>query len=126
MSPLKTLSITIPAIILVCLAIIFAADIRFGINRWLFDIQKADDASRYATLKQVEDTARSMIASYQADRLTWEQYRDAADPQQQSWGEQARIRANRTSQTYNEFIRKNSFRWRDALPADIDRELNPL
>lgn len=41
-------------------------------NEWMHDVQTADDATNYETRKQVEDTCRAMIASYEADRMTYE------------------------------------------------------
>lgn len=46
-------------------------------NRWFFGVQKADDATRYSTIKKVEDTCRAMIASYEVDKLMYEQYKDS-------------------------------------------------
>lgn len=37
--------------------------------------KKIDEATLYDTLKQVEDTCRAMIASYQSDFLIWTQYK---------------------------------------------------
>jgi len=95
-------------------------------NSWFGLVQRADDATNYETLKQVEDTCRSMIASYEADRLTYEQYKDSEDDEQQSWAEQAKMRANRTASTYNNYILENSFVWSGNVPNDIDSELDYL
>lgn len=95
-------------------------------NGIFHDVQKADDASRYSTRKQVEDTARAMIASYEADALTYEQYRDSQSDEQRSWAEQAAMRANRTASTYNNYILQNSYVWEDNIPDDIRYELEPL
>lgn len=46
---------------------------RETINGIRADVQKADGRSRYETMKQVEDTYRSMIASYRSDQLYYEQ-----------------------------------------------------
>lgn len=83
------------------------------------NIQKADDRSSYETLKKVEDTCRAMIASYKADVLTYEQYKDSPDKEKQSWAEQAKMRANQTATTYNEYMLKNSFVWHENIPRDI-------
>ena len=48
-------------------------------NNWFFEVQKADDATNYATRKKVEDTARSMLATYEADKMIYEQYKDSED-----------------------------------------------
>lgn len=95
-------------------------------NSWFGLVQRADDASNYETLKQVEDTCRSMIASYEADRLTYEQYKNSEDDEQQSWAEQAKMRANRTASTYNNYILENSYVWSGNVPNDIDSELDYL
>lgn len=92
-------------------------------NSWFHEVQKADDATKYQTRKQVEDTCRSMIASYNADRLTYEQYKDSDNPEKQSWAEQAKMRANKTASSYNEFILKNSYVWSGNVPNDILSEL---
>ena len=95
-------------------------------NSWFGLVQKADDATNYETLKQVEDTCRSMIASYEADRLTYEQHKNSEDDEQQSWAEQAKMRANRTASTYNNYILENSYVWSGNVPEDIDSELDYL
>ena len=41
-------------------------------NSWFYQVQKADDNTNYETIKKVEDTCRSMIASYNSDKLTYE------------------------------------------------------
>ena len=120
----------IAAIAAVCIGLIlfFAAN-PFGVmswNSWFGLVQKADDATNYETLKQVEDTCRSMIASYEADRLTYEQYKNSEDDEQRSWAEQAKMRANRTTSTYNNYILENSYVWSGNVPEDIDSELDYL
>ena len=95
-------------------------------NSWFGLVQRADDATNYETLKQVEDTCRSMIASYEADRLTYEQYKNSEDDEQQSWAEQAKMRANRTASTYNNYILENGYVWEGNVPKDIDDRLDYL
>jgi spermidine synthase len=92
-------------------------------NNWEFSLRKADDATDYETLKEVEDTCRAMIASYESDRLTYEQYKDSDDEEKQSWAEQAKMRANKTASSYNNYVMKNSFVWKDNIPVDIYAEL---
>ena len=92
-------------------------------NSWWFNVQKADDATSYQTLREVEDKCRAMMASYQKDKATWELYRDSENTEKQGWAEQARMRANGTAASYNEYILKNSFVWRDGVPTDITHEL---
>lgn len=87
--------------------------------------QKVDDRTNYDTIKQVEDTCRSMQASYKSDVLTYEQYKDA-DGEKGNWAEQAKMRANRTAASYNEYILKNSFVWDGNIPDDIAQSLQYL
>lgn len=88
-------------------------------NNWWHGVQKADDLTNYDTLKKVEDTCRAMIASYQSDKLTYEQYKDSDNEEKQSWAEQAKMRANKTAMEYNNYILKNSYVWKNNVPADI-------
>ena len=88
-------------------------------NSYGFAVQKVDDATRYETRKKVEDACRAMIANYEADRISYEQYKQSDDAEKQGWAEQAKMRANRTAASYNEYYLKNSFVWSGAVPSDI-------
>lgn len=88
-------------------------------NNYWHNVQKVDDNTRYETRKQVEDTCRAMISSYESDKLTYIQYKDSDNEEKQSWAEQAKMRANKTAVEYNNYILKNSYIWRDNVPADI-------
>lgn len=101
----------------------FTPAFRAAINDNMHAVQKADDATRYATLKKVEDTCRAMLASYEADKLTWQQYKDSESEEKRSWADQAMIRANRTAATYNNYILENSYVWAGNVPEDIDMKL---
>lgn len=81
--------------------------------------QKASDNVNYERLKKVEDTARAMIATYKSDKLTYEAYKNTDI----ELATQAKIRANRTAVTYNEYILKNSFHWQGNIPNDIYNQL---
>lgn len=95
-------------------------------NRWFYNVQKADDITNYNTIKQVEDSCRAMISSYTSDKLTWEQYKDSENAEQVSWANQAKMRANKTAASYNEYILKNNFVWQDNIPKDIKQRLEYL
>lgn len=86
--------------------------------------QKIEDRTSYDTRKKVEDTCRSMIASYKTDKATYEMYKESDNEEKRSWAEQARMRANKTANTYNEYILKNSFVWEGNIPEDIEQKLN--
>lgn len=92
-------------------------------NNWWNDVQEADDESNYDTLKKVEDTCRSMIASYESDKLMYEQYKDSDNEEQQGWAAQAKNRANSTAVKYNNYILENEHVWKDAVPSDIYKTL---
>lgn len=113
------------AIILV-LAILFFAVTPVGRgvwNTWFHAVQKADDVTNYETKKQVEDSCRAMISSYTSDGLTYEQYKDSDNEEKQSWAEQAKMRANKTATSYNEYVLKNAYVWNGNIPADIRMNL---
>lgn len=93
--------------------------VRELVNGVKHDVQKADDRTNYETIKKVEDTCRAMIASYEADKLTYEQYKDSTDKEKTEWAEQAKMRANKTASSYNNYILKNSYVWSDNVPKDI-------
>ena len=95
-------------------------------NSWFYVVQKADDATLYATRKKVEDTCRAMMASYTTDKLTYQQYRDSASEEQRGWAAQAKMRANKTAASYDEYILKNSFVWEGNVPDDIHKKLEYL
>lgn len=121
----KRWQITIIVIALIFLLVIgyyTSPAFRTMINTELYAVQKADDATNYNTIKKVEDMCRSMISSYNADVLTWEQYKNS-DGEQRSWADQARMRANKTASTYNAYILQNSFVWANNVPNDIKSEL---
>lgn len=95
-------------------------------NNWFHDVQKADDATNYEAIKKVEDTCRAMISSYNADKLTYEQYKDSDNEEKQSWAEQAKMRANKTASTYNNYILENEYVWKGNVPSDIRYRLEYL
>lgn len=93
------------------------------INNWTYSLQKADDDTSYTTIKKVEDTCRAMITSYTSDTHTYKQYKISSLEYEKELASQAKIRANRTAASYNEYILKNSFIWEDNIPSDIAKEL---
>ena len=116
----KVIAIVVSCILLIPIVYFGATPLgRRTWNNWWHDVQKADDDTRYDTRKAVEDTCRSMIASYNSDKLTYEQYKDSDNAEKQSWAEQAKMRANRTASDYNNYILKNNYVWKNDVPADI-------
>ena len=87
-------------------------------NEWRYGLKKVDEKT-YKNQKEVENTCRAMIASYTQDKLVYEQYKDSEIDEERSWANNAKIRANNTAATYNNYILKNSYVWRDNVPNDI-------
>lgn len=107
---------------LLLLAILFFAVTPIGRtiwNNWWHDVEKADDNTSYENRKMVEDTCRAMIASYKTDVNTYNMYKDSDNEEKLSWAEQARMRANKTANSYNEYVLKNSYVWNGNVPIDI-------
>lgn len=95
-------------------------------NSYKYSAQKIDDMTDYDTMKKVEDTCRSLIVSYETDKLMYEQYKDSDIKEERSWANNAKIRANKTAVTYNEYILKNSYVFQNNIPKDIKMELEIL
>lgn len=95
-------------------------------NNWFHEVKVADDNTNYYTKKEVEDSCRAMISSYEADKLTYLQYKDSDNEEKQSWAEQAKMRANKTASTYNNYVLKNGYVWQNNVPSDIKIELEYL
>lgn len=107
---------------LLLLAILFFAVTPIGRtiwNNWWHDVEKADDNTSYENRKMVEDTCRAMMASYKTDVDTYNMYKDSDNEEKLSWAEQARMRANKTANSYNEYMLKNSYVWNGNVPIDI-------
>jgi hypothetical protein len=124
---MKTIAIILITVIVVAL-LYFAVTPggRATWNNWWHGVQKADDITNYVTLKKVEDSCRAMISSYESDKLTYLQYKDSDNEEKQSWADQAKMRANKTAIEYNNYILKNSYVWKDNIPADIYMRLDIL
>lgn len=119
----KSLAISGVIAIVIILVVVFAPNIRATVNNWKHDIQKADDATNYATRKEVEDTCRAYIASYEADKITYDTNKKFDSIEAQELANAARTRANRTAATYNTYYLQNSYVWEDNIPSDIKAEL---
>jgi hypothetical protein len=66
-------------------------------------------------VKEVEDTCRAMIASWEADLQT---YMDLKDTDKDG-AEVARLSANRTADMYNEYLLMNTYVFGETLPDGI-------
>lgn len=117
------IAIIIMTVLAIALLYVATPQVRGMVNSLFRRVQMVDDNTRYSTMRTVEDTARAMIASHKADVLTWEQYRYSENEQEYSWSQQAKMRANKTASSYNNYLLKNRYVWRDNIPADIALEL---
>ena len=117
------LCIAMVLLMVLCVSLTGCASVVGAYNEWRHEIQQVDDATRYQTRKQVEDTCRATIVSYESDRLTWEQYKDSESAEQRSWADAAKIRANKAAVTYNEYILKNGYVFDGNIPESILKEL---
>ena len=86
-------------------------------------MNKIDDATKYSTLKRVEDTCRAMIASYETDKQTYQSSKNSKNLTERGYAVAAIIHANAIAAQYNEFILKNSFIFRNGVPRDISARL---
>ena len=93
------------------------------INSYDNMMKKVDDRTTYEIRKKVEDTARASIASYKTDKLTYEMYKDSDDTEKKSWAENAKMRANKTANIFNEYMLKNSYVFEGNIPSDINFQL---
>lgn len=126
MKALKTAAGVAVGLMVLLTAVFFCTPAGHGVwNTYAHQVQKVDDATSYRTRKVVEDTCRATIVSYEADRLTWLQYKDSPDADQRSWADAAKLRANKAALTYNEYFLKNSYVFSGNIPQDI-REKLPL
>jgi len=89
-------------------------------NQYDYAANKIDEATLYKLKKEVEDTCRAMVASYTSDKLVYFQYQVSENKNEREWAEQAKMRANKTASTYNNYILKNDYVWSDNIPEDID------
>lgn len=112
------------SILLIVIGYNFAPGIRETVNKNQAAVQIMDDQTNYKTLKKVEDTCRAMISSYESDVLNWNQYKDSESEAERTWAAQAKMRANKTASSYNNYILQNNFVWKNNIPEDIRTTLD--
>lgn len=125
----KTATVLVAIVVCILLIVIgynFVPGVREAINKNQTAVQVVDDQTRYETLKKVEDTCRAMISSYESDVLTWKQYKDSESETERTWAAQAKMRANKTASSYNNYILQNNFVWKDNIPKDIRATLDVI
>lgn len=105
------------AVILLVVMIIFTPSIIRSCNKWHARNIEADYDTNWEKRKEIEDTLRGYMASYNADKITYETATN------EETREAAKVRANRTAAVYNEFYLKNSHIWKDRVPEDIKDNL---
>ncbi len=119
----NTLKYLLVGVLVALLGIVFVPSIRADFNLCRNEMKRTDDRTTYETRKRVEDEARSLVASYNNDKLRYEQYKTSTDKTHLEWAEQAKMRANQAATTFNEFVLKNSYVFEGNIPADINFQL---
>ncbi len=120
----KAVAILIVAVIGSLLFLAISPSGREALNNWQYSLKKVDDKTSYEKEKKVEDTCRSMVASYESDKLIYDQYKNSQKSEEQSWAQQAKMRANKTASSYNNYVLENSFVWDGNVPRDISADLS--
>lgn len=92
-------------------------------NNYTHSLNKADEVS-YETRKQVEDTARAYMANYKTDVDIYLTYCDSEDENKREYADAARMRAIATANSYNEYLQKNSYVFKDNMPDDLPYSLS--
>lgn len=113
----KNIVITILSVALIIMMLIFTPSIIRSCNKWNARNIEADYDTNWEKRKEIEDTLRGYMASYNADKITYETATN------EETREAAKVRANRTAAVYNEFYLKNSHIWKDRVPEDIKDNL---
>ena len=112
--------------IVIAIAILFFGGTAIGRaiwNTYWHDVQKSDEIT-YDMRREVENTARSYISSYNTDVDIYNTYCNSDDENLKAYAESARMRAIQTANSYNEFLQKNSYVWRDNMPEDLPNTLS--
>lgn len=124
MKALKMIAIVL-ATIFVVLVIFFTATPmgRTAWNNYTHSLNKADEVS-YETRKQVEDTARAYMANYKTDVDIYLTYCDSEDENKREYADAARMRAIATANSYNEYLQKNSYVFKENMPDDLPYTLS--
>lgn len=97
---------------------------RSALNKWDAALRRTDVNTSYEEQKEIENTLRSYIASYEADKITYDTNKNLDSVEAQNLATAAKTRANRTAATYNQYYLKNSYVWKDNIPSDIVAELS--
>lgn len=126
----KTQSFILGIVAAICLILVFwgvfTPSGRAHFNKYDATIEDADYNTKYKNTREIEETLRSYVASYEADKIIYETNKDAEDKESAALATAAKNRANRTAATYNQFYLKNSYIWEDNIPDDIQSELEYL
>ena len=93
------------------------------VNEYEAQLKDTDYNTDYDSVREIEETLRSYMASYEADRIIYETNKNNTDKESVALANAAKSRANRTAATYNQFYLKNSYIWKDNIPEDIKSEL---
>ena len=105
---------------------LFTVSGRSCFNKYDAELMDTDYNTNYKSTREIEETLRSYVASYEADKVIYETNKDSENKENIALANAAKNRANRTAATYNQFYLKNSYIWEDNIPKDIRSELEYL
>lgn len=124
MKACKVIGIVLATILLVSIIFFIATPMgRTVWNNYTHSLNKADEVS-YETRKQVEDTARAYMVNYKTDVDIYLTYCDSEDENKREYADAARMRAIATANSYNEYLQKNSYVFKDNMPDDLPYNLS--
>lgn len=124
MKALKVIGIILATIFVVSIIFFTATPAgRTVWNNYTHSLNKADEVS-YETRKQVEDTARAYMANYKTDVDIYLTYCDSEDEHKREYADAARMRAIATANSYNEYLQKNSYVFKENMPDDLPYSLS--
>jgi len=123
----KVIVVTIRAGIILMMVVIiwglFTVSGRSAMNKYEAELKDTEYNTDYDTVREIEETLRSYVTSYEADKIIYETNKDSSDKENKALANAAKSRANRTAATYNQFYLKNSYIWEENVPEDIRSEL---
>lgn len=128
---MKKNSFRIAALTLIFIYFGFVPAGRSIVREHIFKMQDVDQEINYVNRKKVEDTARSMISNYQYAKSEYETYKffckdSVYDKEKCQRALDSKSSANRTVSTYNNYLLKNNFLFKQNMPKDIYEKLEKI
>lgn len=112
------LIIIISAVLLLFMYFVFTPEGKEIWSRYQHTMHKTDEITDKQR-KEVENTCRALIASWESDIQIYEQYKNSESKEEREIAEQAKLGANETADEYNKYILNNGYVWNGQMPWDI-------